>query len=305
MKVLVTGASGFVGTNVAMLLAHSEYEVSLGQGKSHYDLLDIEATKRWLGKVQPNVIINCAANIGSVHYVANNAADVIFSNTQMVLNLYNAVKTECPGVKIINPLGNCAYPGDAEVQRESELWDGEVHDSVHSYGNFKRYLYVISSCYEMQYGIQSVNLIAPNAYGPEDDLDPNKTHALNGMIIRMLKARNNGDDFFEIWGTGKPIREWLYVEDLAQILINAIDIDTSTYPVNIAQHKGHSIEKSAKTIARVIGYSGELVFNTTYRDGDPCKILDDTVFKRVFGEYKFTDHVEGIKETVRYYENRL
>ena len=224
----------------------------------------------------------------------------------MALNIYKALQEVNSHIRIINPLSKCSYPGDANIQYEPDWWNGEVHDSVFSYGNAKKTIYVISKNYSKQYGIKSINILFPNAFGPGDYSDPNKTHALNGMIIRMIKAQRNGDKEFEIWGTGKPIREWGYIQDIVNILVKGLAIENDLiYPVNMAQNKGFSIKESAEFIAEAIGFNGELVYNTKYQDGAPYKILDDKIFRSIFPDYKFFDHKKGIEETVKHYKDIL
>lgn len=128
-----------------------------------------------------------------------------------------------------------------------------------SFGNSKRGIYYISKCYNDQYGINTVNLLFPNTYGPGDSIDPNHTHALNGMIIRMLKAKRAGDKEFVVWGTGKPVREWAYIDDFVNALYMAKNLDNVIYPLNIGQQKGYSIADSAMMIKEEMGYEGEIV----------------------------------------------
>lgn len=305
-KILILGASGFVGSNLATTLerlGHTVYRASRTLG---VDLTNYEQTEQCLRKCMPDIIFNCAAHVGSLHYVTTYAAHVIHDNVQMSLNLYKAVVAVCPKAKIINPLSNCSYPGNSGTQTESEWWNGEVHDSVFSYGNAKRILYVIATCYQKQYKVQSVNFLIPNTFGPGDSTDPNKTHALNGMIIRMIEAQKRGESEFEIWGTGSPIREWAYIDDVVQALILGIGItEYTTYPVNIAQHKGFTIKQSAEFIAESIGFTGTLVFNTSYADGAPVKILDDKKFRQLFPNFIFSDHKKGITKTAEYYKSIL
>ena len=306
MKILVLGGHGFVGRNFLKSMKNRSHEVIPLSRRDGLDLTDYDLTKQYFQDIKPDVIVNLAAHGGSLHYVTKYAADVIDDNIQMTLNIYRAVKQICPKVRIINPLSNCSYPGDSEIQKEENWWSGEVHPSVFSYGNYKRFLYVISKCYNMQYNIDSVNILVPNTFGPGDSTDPNKTHALNGMIIRMIKAKRNNDNKFEIWGTGNPIREWGYIKDMVNILIKGIEIKKPViYPINIGQNKGYSIRESAKLIAEAVGFQGELVFNTQYQDGAPVKILDDKKFRAVFNDYEFYDHRTGIKETVSYYKSVL
>jgi GDP-L-fucose synthase len=307
LKILVLGGSGFVGKNVLSHLATTpEHTVISASRKESVDISNYEVFKEFLQKTRPDVIINCAAHVGSLHYVTTYAADVISDNIQMSLNIYKAVAAVCPQTKIINPLSNCSYPGTSDIQLEAEWWNGEVHDSVFSYGNSKRFLYVISKCYEKQYGIKTANFLIPNTFGPGDATDPNKTHALNGMIIRMLEAQKRQDSTFEIWGTGNPVREWAYIDDVVQILIAGITTpENLVYPINLAQNKGYTIKQSAEFIAEAVGFKGSLLFNTKYADGAPVKILDDQKFRKIFPDFSFFDHKQGIKNTVEYYRSQL
>lgn len=306
MKILVLGGHGFVGKSVIEELKDRDYNVIALSRRNGFDLLDYENTKARLKEVSPNVIVNCAAHVGSLHYVTNYAADVVDDNLQMFLNLYRMIKEIDCEIKVVNPISNCSYPGDSNVQVESEWWNGPVHKSVWSFANAKRMWVVISECYAMQYNIKTINFLVPNAYGPGDYVDPNKTHALNGMIIRMLQAKKNKQPKFEIWGTGKPKREWIYVKDFAKMLVNAINLeDNQIKPINIAQNKAYSIEETAEMIRQQINYNGKLVYNTSYQDGDPIKILDDKLFRKKFPNFVFTNIDEGIMQTIKYYKKIL
>ncbi len=309
MRLLVAGGHGFIGRHLCAQLEQpdsGDTEVIPLSRRDGFDLCDPESTRRVLRDVRPHTIFNCSAHGGSLHYVTDFAADVIHDNIQMALNLYRATLAECPSATIVNPLSNCSYPGDADVHKEQEWFDGPVHESVTSYGNSRRVIYVISKCYAIQHQLRSVNFLVPNCFGPGDSTDPNRTHALNGMIIRMLQAQRAGQREFEIWGTGAPIREWGYVIDMVKILQagSGLDMDL-TYPVNIGQNRGYSIRGSAEMIAEEIAFDGQLVFNPEYADGAPRKILDDRRFRELFPDFTFTDHRQGIRNTVEFYRHVL
>jgi len=306
MKILILGGFGFVGNRVRMALQDSDHQTICFSRRNGLDLTDFDQTLKILKEIKPEAIINCAAHVGSVHYVTTYAAEVIHDNIQMALNLYKAVKEVCPKTRIINPLSNCSYPGEANIHFEPDWWKGEVHHSVYSYGNSKRMIYVLSHCYQKEYQIKSLNFLVPNTYGPGDSTDPNKVHAINGMIIRLIQAQRNREKEFEIWGSGKPIREWGYIDDVIYFLIKGLTIEEDlTYPVNIAQNRGYSIKESAEIIAEVVGYTGKLVFNTHFQDGAEFKILENTKFKKLFPGYTFFDFKKGIQETVNYYTHIL
>lgn len=306
MRCVVLGHTGFVGKNLTNYLVKQGHTVA-GISRTECDLRSYNRLATALKSVgNIDVVFNCAANVGSVHYVTKYSADVISDNTQMSLNLYNAVKDLPTIPTIVNPFSNCCYVDGLEIQKEENWLKGEVHESVFSFGNYKRVLYYISKCYETQHGVKSINLMFPGIYGPGDSTDPNKVHALNGMIIRMLGSVKNEDNEFEIWGTGKPIREWIYIDDVCKIMLDSLSVEHDLIePLNIAQGKGFSIAETAGCIANSIGYSGKLTFNTDYQDGAPVKILGDENFVKVFKNYEFSNHQAGIDQTVEYYKGVL
>ena len=303
MKIVILDSDSIFGKSLTKFLEKSSHQVILLSLKKDINLLNLAKTKKVFASVVPDVIYNFASYGGGLHYVTAYAADVVHINMQMALTLYRAVSSVCPNTRIVNTLANCSYPGNADIQKETEWFAGEVHKSVYGYGNVKRMQYVLSYCYKQQYDMRSINLIVPNHYGPGDYTDPVKVHAIDGMIIRMIQAKRRGDREFEIWGTGKPIREWGYIMDIARVLAKVLTIDEDlSEPVNIGQKHGYPISYSAKLIANALGFSGNLVFNTKYQDGAPKKVLDNRRFKKIFGDFKFTSHERGIKETVEYYQ---
>lgn len=308
MKAAILGSSGFVGKNLLLLIRQKcLFEKVLNVSRSEgVDLLDCNAIKTILVDFAPDVIFNLASHGGSLHYVTKNSAQVITDNIRMMINLYDAVKDLKNRPLIINPISNCSYPSDSSIQEEGMWLNGDVHSSVFSFAGSKRSLYYISGSYHIQYGIKSINLIFPNAYGPNDSTDPNRTHALNGMIIRMIKAQKNDEKEFVVWGSGNPVREWIYVSDFCELLLMALKIDKPIiYPVNMGQNKGYSIKQTASLIKKICGYRGDITFDTKYPDGDPLKILDNKKFGDLFGDYVFFDHEIGIINTVDYYKKML
>lgn len=306
MKTLIIGGHGFLGTNLGQVLKHKGHHVISLSRRNGLDLTNLDSALGWLKDHAPDAIFNCAAHVGSVHYVMKNAASVVHDNIQMALNLYKAVSEACPRAHVVNPLSNCSYPGAADIHFEPDWWNGEVHHSVFAYGNAKRYTYVLSRCYSTQHQIRTSNFLVPNTFGVGDHLDTNRTHAISGMILRMIEAKREGQPRFEVWGSGNPVREWGYIDDMTEILSRALEVDDDlTFPVNIAQNQGATIRETAGAIKEAVGYTGELWFNTQYEDGAPTKILDDSHFRELFPDFKFIDHSEAIRRTVAYYEQAL
>ena len=303
MNILVLGSTGFVGKNLVTRLRKDGHCVNTAQRSTGVDLRNYEKTLSLLQEVDPEIIYNLASHGGSVHYVNSNHADIYHDNVLMALNLYKAVSQHNKQIKIIQPLSNCTYPGQCSIQKETEWLSGDVHSTVSSFGYAKRSIFYISSCYAKQHNIKTINFLMPNTYGPGDSEDPNHTHALNGMIIRMLKATQEDKKEFIVWGTGKPVREWVYIDDFVEVLVRGLELDSLVYPVNLAQAKGYSIAESALMVKKLSGFRGEIKFDTSYADGDPIKILDNVDFNKKIKNFTFYPHEEGIKNTILYYKN--
>jgi GDP-L-fucose synthase len=305
IRVAVLGATGFAGRNARNRLETSGVCVGAFSRTTGCDLLDLPTTWEKLDAFRPNYIVNCAAIVGSVNYVTDFAADVVDVNMRIILNTYK-IAQQMREVVIVNPIANCAYPGVMDVYEERKLWDGPIHPSVLSYGSTRRMMEVLSKCYFDQYGVRSINLIVPNMYGPYDSTNPNKTHALNALIIKFVKAVKYGYPEIEVWGTGKPIREWLYVKDFATVVDRVIrSREVNSEPVNLAQNDGKSVIELVEIIRELVGYKGEIVYNTRYQDGSPKKVMDDHYFQQRFPDFEFMDMKKGISETIDYYSEIL
>jgi GDP-L-fucose synthase len=270
-------------------------------------MTNYQEVKNAIIKHNPDIIINCAANVGSVNYVSTYPADIISENTAIHVNLYKAVNDVNKSIIVVNPLANCSYPGNATIQKESEWWNGEMHESVEAFGITKKIAYVISKSYEKQYGIKTINLMLGGGYGEYDHLDETRTHAMNGIVIRMIKAQNKGEKEFVVWGTGTPIREWVYMADVAKLI--KLIMDNQTYnlpnPLNVGQNHGISIADIVHTVSEGLDYTGAIVYDTSKQDGAPVKILSADAFQKHFPEFTFTPLSEGITNTINFYKNKL
>jgi len=304
-RVAILGGTGFAGRNVRIALESAGMNVGAFSRTTGCDLMDLPAAWARLNAFQPQYIVNCAALVGSVNYVTDFAADVVDVNMRIVLNTYKIAQQMREAI-IINPIANCAYPGVMNIYDERGFWDGPIHPSVLSYGSTRRMMWVLSKCYADQYGVRSVNLIVPNMYGPYDSTNPNKTHALNALIIKFVRAVKQNQPEIEVWGTGKPIREWLYVKDFAEVVRRVIESrEINMEPVNIAQNCGLTVRELVEIIGKLVGFQGKIVYNTRYQDGAPKKVMNDSYFRQRFPDFKFADIESGIRETIDYYREIL
>lgn len=305
-KIVIFGHEGFAGRNVWEQLQLHEHLTLVGASlRDGLDLRDPGVTAAFLRQHQPAIIVNCAAHVGSLNYVSENAATVISDNSRMILGMYDAVAQECPASLIINPIANCAYPATASEYREDEFWNGPVHSSVLGYGMSRRLLIAAAECYQMQFGVRSINLLTPNMYGPYDSTDPNKAHALNALVSKFVKAEHTSQPELPIWGTGVAVREWLYAPDFGRLVWEVIrnpDCPGLQQPLNLAQNDGLSIRKLVELIQARFNYAGKLVWDASKPDGAPRKVMNDAQFRKVFPNFQFTDFAEGVARTVDYYE---
>ena len=252
-RVLILGATGFVGRNIWALLKETGCDVSGLSRTSGCDLMDLLAASRAIEPLRPDYIVNCAAYVGSINFVQDFAADVVDQNMRMLLNLYK-IAQQLHDVIVINPIANCGYPGALDLYREQDFWAGPMDPTVKSYGSTRRMIEVLSQCYAAQYGVRSTNLMVPNMYGPYDSPNPNKTHALNALVIKFVSAMKYDRDEVEVWGTGRPVREWLYVKDLAELVRQVIESGQHLIdPVNVAQNSGLSVDELVAIIVERLG----------------------------------------------------
>lgn len=306
-KIVIVGGFGFLGKNLQNVLKSDEYQVYPISRRNGYDLFEKNKIITLLNEIKPDYLINCAAYVGSLEYVNNHVADVISNNILMGINLWDILKEVKFSGCVINPISNCTYPGNSNIQKEDEWWNGMVHPSIISYGTSKKTIYMINRCYEKQYGIKTINIIMPNSYGEHDYDDENRVHALNGIVIRMIKSIKNNESEFVIWGSGTPIREWGYMPDTARFFKYLIDNDIQNIPnpINIGQNMGYSINEITDMIKKELKSDVNIKNDLSKIDGDPIKILDGSKFKELFPNFIFTELNQGIKNTIEYYKPRI
>ena len=306
MKIALLGDTGFVGKNVSKVLKSHGIEFVGASRGGGIDLRRVDDCVALLEKSKPDFIINCAAHVGSLNYVTEQAATVIYDNSLMLLSMYQAIAKVCPKAVVINPIANCAYPAKADIFIEDEWWNGHLHRSVLSYGATRRHMWAIGESYTMQYGIRTINLLVPNMYGPFDSTDPNKAHALNALISKFVKAGRTNQQEISIWGTGIAIREWLYAEDFGRIVFSILNKPMMvglTEPLNVGQNFGLSVRELVGVISNNFRFTGTISWDGTKPDGAPKKVMDERKFRKVFPDFKFTDFGDGIKNTIDYYES--
>lgn len=303
-NVFVPGGHGFLGQHVVRILRERGFDCFPASQSDGYDFRNYHQTKQLFTDQQFDAVINCASYVGGIQFGYEHPGELFFNNILMSTYLMEAARLS--GVeRYVNPISNCAYPAALSLFHENEFWDGELHESVMVYGFVRKASWVQSWAYHKQYGFDSVNLILPNMYGPGDHFDETRSHALGALVMKMVEAKRKKLPGISVWGSGSPVREWLYVEDGADALVTALSIPPRTDPVNIGVGKGISIADLAFMIKEVVDYEGELKFDTSKPDGAPCKIMDIEKMKEMWDWLPRTPLREGIEKTVSWYlENR-
>jgi len=299
-KIFIPGGHGFLGEVVARKLKEKGIKSISLSSRDGYDFRNFEQAKELFEKEKFDAVIQCAAYVGSVKFACANTAQMFFNNTLMYTYLMEAARLT--GVRrYINILSNCLYPEGLNEYREDDLWSGLPAGYVMGYGFSKRNSVVQSIIYAKQYGLKTVNLIFPNMYGPGFNTDLMRSHVIGGLVY---EAKINNLPNVEIWGTGEPIREFLYIEDGAEAIIRALDIKCTEKPINIGVCKGISVFNLAYMIKGIVGYKGNIIFDKTSPDGVPCKIMNVERMKEVFNWIPEMNLKEGIERTVKWYQTK-
>lgn len=304
-KIFVAGGHGFLGSRVIKKLEErglSFVSLSLRDG---IDFRNFEQTKRLFEKERFDAVANCAAFIGGIQFGYDRPGEIFYNNILMSTYLMEA--SRLTGVKrFVNPISNCTYPAHLKEFDEDEWWNGPLHESVLVYAFVRKASWAQSWAYNKQYGFETVNFIFPNMYGPGDHFDEVRSHALGALIKKIVEAKKKNLPTVKVWGTGKPVREWLFVDDGAEAIIRALEMKhTSIEPINIGVGKGISILELAKLIKQIVGYKGQIVLDALKPDGASCKIMNVAKMRRTFDWTPKTSLRDGIQKTVEWYIKSL
>ncbi|MFB6200962.1 MAG: NAD-dependent epimerase/dehydratase family protein [Halorhabdus sp.] len=301
MTVFVPGGNGFLGSRVTRKLDERDVPyVSLSR-RDGYDFRDPSDVQRVFEEYDVDTVLNCAVDVGGIAYVADRPGEVYYNNTLIATHLMEFARRH--GVeRFVNPIANCTYPESLTGEfEEVEWWDGPMHESVLPFAITRKASWAQGKAYHDQYGFDSVHLIIPNMYGPGDHFDLERSHALGALLMKFVEADHSDDPTVTVWGTGEPVREWLYVDDGAEALIRALDIEPTTEPVNVGTGEGVSIMELAELIRDIVGYDGDIVLDESKPDGDPYRRLDPSRMQEIFEWEPDTELRAGIQKTVEWY----
>lgn len=300
-KILVTGGNGFLGSFVVeKLLARG---VPRGHiFTPHAEELDLVKWENCKSAVEgQDVVIHLAAKVGGIGFNREKPGELFYDNAMMGVQMIEAARQA--GVEKFVAVGTiCAYPKNPPVPfKEENLWDGYPEETNAPYGLAKKMMLVQSQAYRAQYGFNSIYLLPTNLYGPRDNFDPKSSHVIPALIRKVDEAMREGRDYIEVWGTGKATREFLYVGDAAHGILLATERYDKSEPVNLGSGREISIKDTIETICRLMGFEGEIRWDTSKPDGQPRRQLDVSRAKEEFGFEAETDFEEGLRNTIEWY----
>jgi len=298
-KILLVGSSGFLGKNVFEKI-NNDNEVHLISGKNECDVSNIDELRSYVNNLDFEYVINCSAFVGGIAYGYKYPAEMLSINSKIANNIYQISKEKSVKM-LINPIPNCVYPGHIDTYKEDDLWEGPPHESVFYYALAKRMSIALGSSYHAQHNLSSCSVIMSNMYGPYDHFEENRSHAMGALINKIYKAKLNNEKTVDVWGSGKQVREWLYVEDGADALISCMDLSEGNYLFNIGIGKGISIIDLANLIKEHVGWDGNFNLDTTKPEGVLEKKVDGSMGKDIINWSPKFSLDEGVKKTIKWY----
>lgn len=302
-RIWIAGHNGMVG-RALMRRLESRNSTLLTADRSQLDLRDQASVRQWLSKEKPDAIIIAAATVGGIGDNAARPADFLYDNLMIAANIIHAAH-EADVDRLLFLGSSCIYPRDAvQPIAEKALLTGPLEPSNEAYAIAKIAGLKLCQGYRRQYGRSYISAMPCNLYGPYDRFDVFRSHVIPALIVKMHHAKANAAPCISLWGTGSPLREFLHVDDLADALVLLLECYDEAEPVNIGSGNEITIEALSQVMSKVLGYNGDISFDSSMPDGTPRKIVDST---RIFSlGWKPSIGLErGIKETYDWYEEAL
>ncbi|NJL80386.1 MAG: GDP-L-fucose synthase [Richelia sp. RM2_1_2] len=300
-RILVTGGAGFLGRQVVdqLIKAGADRDKITVPRSRDYDLCVMENCKRAVD--QQDIVIHLAAHVGGIGLNREKPAELFYDNLMMGTQLIHAAYEA--GVEKFTCVGTiCAYPKFTPVPfKEDDIWDGYPEETNAPYGIAKKALLVQLQAYRQQYGFNGIYLLPVNLYGPEDNFDPRSSHVIPALIRKVQEAQDRGDKEIPVWGDGSPTREFLYSEDAARGIVMGTQSYNDAEPVNLGTGYEISIRDLITTICELMGFEGEIVWQTDKPNGQPRRCLDTERAKQAFGFTAQVDFKEGLKNTIEWW----
>lgn len=302
-NVLVTGGNGFLGSYVVEEIRRKKVKSITIPSSVECDLRYQNNCKKIVRDI--DIIFHLAANVGGIGLNREKPGDLFYDNLIMGTHLMHEAKEA--GVEKFIALGTiCSYPKFTPVPfSENSIWDGYPEETNAPYGLAKKMLLVQSQAYRQQYGFKSIVVFPTNLYGPRETFDPQRSHVIPALILKMHKAQESNSDTITLWGDGTPTRDFLYVEDAARGIVLAAEKYDEPYPVNLGSEEEIRIKDLANLISELMNYNGKINWDISKPNGQPRRCVSNKKAEEKFGFKPEISLKEGLKRTINWYLNNI
>jgi GDP-L-fucose synthase len=299
-RIFVAGHRGLVGSAIVRKLQKEGYTNLILKGREEVDLTRQEEVERFFEKERPEYVFLAAAKVGGIHANRTYPAEFIYQNLMIECNvIHSAYKN---GVKKLLFLGSsCIYPRECpQPMKEEYLLSGYLEPTNEAYAVAKIAGLKLCQYYKRQYGANFISCMPTNLYGPNDNFDLHTSHVIPALIRKFHEAKIQRKPYVEVWGTGKPLREFLHVDDLADACLFLMENYDDELWINVGSGEEVSIAELANMIKEIVGYKGEILYNPDMPDGTPRKLLDISRLKSLGWEKKIS-LFDGLRSTYEWY----
>ena len=301
-KVIVTGGAGFLGRHVLKKLKERGATYIKVPRQADFDLTTESGVKKMYSEFTPDIVLHLAAEVGGIGANQKNPGRYFFANMAMALHLIEQAR--CSNIKKFVQVGTiCAYPKFCPVPfKEENLHDGYPEETNAPYGIAKKAAMVMLDGYHRQYNLASSYVLPVNLYGPYDNFNLQTSHVIPALIRKCVTALNENHDFISCWGTGSASREFLYVDDAAEGIIRATETMEEPIPINLGTGNEITIKNLVETIASLVGFNGEIRWDSSKPDGQPRRMLDTSRAKKLLNWEAKVSFKDGLKKTIDWWK---
>ena len=302
-KIFIAGHKGLVGSAIMRQLVNENFTNIIFRPHADLDLLNQKEVENFFKEEKPEYVFLAAALVGGIEANNNRRAEFIYGNLQIQCNVINS--SYLNNVKKLCFLGSsCIYPKLApQPMKEEFLLDGKLEETNEPYAISKIAGIKMCESYNRQFGTNYISVMPTNLYGPNDNFDLSSSHVLPALIRKFIEAKENNSPTVKIWGSGKPKREFLFVDDMAKATVFLMQNYNSSEIINIGSGKDISISELAELLKELAGFNGEIIYDSSKPDGTPRKLLDVSKINKL-GWIAETSLKEGIKKTIEWYQNQ-
>ena len=300
-KILVTGSTGFLGRHLLKELKKKfKRNKIIALSSKNFDLTKEIQVYKMFRKYNPNIIIHLSAYSGGIEANRKYQADFFYINLTQMINIFNYAN-KFNVKKLLYPMGGCSYPNTAKSPiKEFDMWNGLPVETSLGYSMAKKLGIIASWCYRDQYNLNSSVVIPGNMYGEHDNFALNSSHVIPALIRKFYEAKINNIKEVKLWGSGKPIRDFVYVGDVAKCMVYLLSKKIDG-PVNISYGKGFSINYISKIIKKLVGYKGKIIWDKSRPDGQKKRIMNVKKLMKL-GFKTNTTLKNGLMKTVNWFK---